>query len=478
MSSIIAPDFGYNRRWEILAFTSVGAFMAPLDGSIISVALPVMGPQLGLSFEGTLWVQAAYLLTMAVLLIPLGRLADQRGRLKFYLTGITLFTLGSVGAAASVGCTSIILARVVQGCGGALLSSTSSALVTAAFPACERGKAMGINVMSVYAGLSLGPPLGGFLVDSLSWHWIFLINIPIGIIVLLWGRRIGSAVVEARADRKLDLPGSIWLGSGLVSLLMPLTLHAKWGWTSTPTIALFAISVFSFITFFVRESSTTDPLIDLNLLRRNPVFAFGNLAALLNYMAIFAVGLLTSIWLQLAHGFSAAFAGWIMLGQPVVQSLLSPVAGRLSDRMGTRKLTILGMSMTGLGMLLLASIGKGAGLAAVVASLAIIGVGMASFSAPNSSAVMGSVERAQLSLAGAFLGSMRVIGMTLSVAILGGLAASHLGAGGWQDLLMLGSSGPGADAFIRGYSTAMFTGACFALLGVIACLPKPKIIRL
>ncbi|MDR0498790.1 MAG: MFS transporter [Holophagales bacterium] len=183
----MTPEHGYSRRWEILAFTSVGAFMAPLDGSIISVALPVMGSQLGLSFEGTLWVQAAYLLTMAVLLIPLGRLADQRGRLRFYLTGIALFTLGSLGAAMATGSTSLILARVLQGCGGALLSSTSSALVTAAFPPNERGRAMGINVMSVYAGLSLGPPLGGFLVDGLSWHWIFLINIPIGIAVMLWG---------------------------------------------------------------------------------------------------------------------------------------------------------------------------------------------------------------------------------------------------------------------------------------------------
>lgn len=446
--------------------------MAPLDGSIISVALPVMGAQLGLSFEGTLWVQASYLLTMAVLLIPLGRVADQKGRLKFYLMGTTLFTLGSVGAAASIGGTSIIAARMLQGSGGALLSSTSSALVAASFPACERGKAMGINVMSVYAGLSLGPPLGGFLVDILSWHWIFLINIPIGIVVLLWGRRLRGAVPEIRVDRKLDIPGSIWLGVGLATMLMPLTLHAKWGWTSAPTLILFAISFVSFLAFFMRERNTVEPLIDLDLLRRNPSFAFGNVAALLNYIAIFAVGLLTSVWLQLAHGFSATYAGCIMLGQPIVQSLLSPFAGRLSDKVGTRALTIFGMVMTAIGMMLLTLLGQGAGLFAIVASLAVIGVGMASFSAPNSSAVLGSVERTQLSLASAFLGSMRVIGMTLSVAILGGLAASRLGEGGWQNLLVQGPGGPGADAFIWGYRTAMLTGACFALLGALACLPK------
>jgi len=467
----MTPDHGSNRRWEILAFTSVGAFMAPLDGSIVSVALPIMGRQLGLSFEGTLWVQASYLLTMAVLLIPLGRLADHRGRLKFYLAGITLFTLGSIGAALAAGSTSIILARVVQGSGGALLSSTSSALVTAVFPANERGKAMGINVMSVYAGLSLGPPLGGFLVDSLSWHWIFLINIPIGVAVLLWGRRLYRAMSEEiHTKHKLDAPGSMWLGLAMITLLLPLTLHARWGLTSTPALALFALSTISFAAFAIRERSASEPLIDINLLRHNPTFAFGNLAALLNYMSLYAVGLLTSVWLQLVQGLPARHAGWIMLGQPVVQSLLSPITGRLSDHIGPRVLTTAGMLMTALGMLLLGCFAQGAGLATIVAALAVVGIGMASFSAPNGSSVMGSVERHQLGLAGAFLGTMRVTGMTLSVAILGGLAASHLGGGGWQALLEHGPDGPGADAFIWGYRTAMFTGTGLALLGAFACL--------
>ncbi|MDR1841702.1 MAG: MFS transporter [Holophagales bacterium] len=470
----MTPDAGFSRRWEMLAFTCVGAFMAPLDGSITSVALPVIGQRLGLSFEGALWVQASYLLTMAVLLIPLGRLADQRGRLNFYLAGIALFTMGSIGAALSVGGASIILARVIQGSGGALLTSTSSALVIAVFPASERGRAMGINVMSVYAGLSLGPPLGGFLVDSLSWHWIFLINIPIGIAVLLWGRRLRKVTPETRTEGRVDMPGAILLGLAMITLLLPLTLHAKWGLTSAPALALFVLSAISFVAFVLGERSASEPLIDIKLLRYNPQFAFGNVAALLNYMALYAVALLTSVWLQLVQGLSATHAGWLMLGQPVVQSLLSPVAGRLSDHIGARALTAFGMTMTALGMSLLAYFGRGAALGAIVASLAVVGVGMASFSAPNSSSVMGSVERRQLGLAGAILGTIRVTGMALSVAILGGLAASHLGDGGWQALLKYGPGGPGAKAFIWGYRTAMLTGAGFAVIGTIVCLVKQK----
>jgi len=472
-------NIGSSRRWEILAFTSIGALMAPLSGSIIAVALPKMGRDLHLSFEGTIWVQASYLLTMAVLMIPLGRIADQRGRMKFYLYGTALFTLGSIIAAISRGSAGIIIARVVQGLGGALLSSTSSALVTAAFPANERGKAMGINVMAVYGGLSLGPPLGGFLVDVFNWHGVFLMNVPVGIAILLWGRGLRGAVdedgaKEAGAVHKLDFPGCVLLGIGMLALLMPLTLHARWGLASAPTLSLFAVSVLSFLAFFMREKRAPEPLLDIKLLHQNPLFAYGNLAALLNYMGIFAVGMLTSVWLQLAQGFSAATAGWIMLGQPLVQALLSPVAGRLSDHFGTKMFTTLGMFLTALGMALLGCLTRESGFAAIIASLAVVGVGMASFSAPNTSSVMGSVRRDSLSLAGAVLGTTRVMGMTMSVAILGGLAASHLGQGGWQDLLKFGPSGPGADAFMWGYRTAMLTGAGFVLLGFFACLVRDR----
>jgi EmrB/QacA subfamily drug resistance transporter len=434
-----------------------------------------MGEELHLSFEGTLWVQAAYLLTMAVLLIPLGRLADQRGRLKFYLIGTALFMLGSAVVAMAQGTASIIAARVVQGSGGALLSSTSTALVTAAFPSYERGRAMGIITMAVYAGLSLGPPLGGFMIDSLSWHWIFLINIPIGAIVLLWGRRLRKAITEVRSDQGIDLPGSILLGLGLTALLLPLTLHVKWGWASPASLTSFAISIVSFAAFFVREKIASEPLVDLKMLRGNPPFAFGNLATLLNYMAIAAIGILTSVWLQLAKGFTPIEAGWIMLSQPVVQSALSPITGRLSDHIDARALTTFGMAMTVLGMVLLACLGKDAGFASIIIVLAVVGIGMASFSAPNSGAVMGSVGRNQLGLAAAFLGAMRSMGMTIGVAILGGMAAAHLGDGGWQDMLnRSGGTGEGADAFIRGYRAAMLTGAGLAFLGIFACLPAKK----
>jgi MFS family permease len=221
------------------------------------------------------------------------------------------------------------------------------------------------------------------------------------------------------------------------------------------------------------EKRVASPLIDLDLLRRNRLFAAANLAALLNYMALYAVSVLTAVQLQLVMGHPARVAGWVLMGQPVMMTVLSPFAGRLSDRIGSRALATSGMVLVAAGMVLLGSLGGGAGLWKVVGSLAVVGLGMAAFSAPNTSAIMGAVDRTQLGVASAFLATMRVTGQALSVAFLGGIAASRLGSGGWR-LLLAKASGPAAGAFAWGYSAAMFTGAGLALLGAWASLTRHR----
>jgi len=453
--------------------------MAPLDGSIVAVALPRMGPVLHLSFADSMWVQAAYLLAMAVTLIPLGRLADQWGKVRFYQAGILIFTLGSLAAAMSVNGPSLVASRVLQGIGGALLSATSAAIVTSAFPAEERGRALGINVMAIYAGLSVGPPLGGFLVDHFGWPWIFLVNLPVGILTLLWGWTLLPSVAhEPVRGEKLDLGGSILMAIMLVALIVPLTFSSQWGFRSGATWGLLLVAPVALWAFIKVERRTAWPLIDLTLLTQNRLFATANLAALLNYCALYAVSVLTAVQLQLVLGHPARVAGWVMMGQPVMQSALSPVSGRLSDRLGSRLLATSGMVIVALGMILLGLQGRGAGLAGIMASLAVVGLGMAAFSAPNTSAIMGSVKRQQLGVAGAFLGTMRVTGQALSVALLGGIAASRLGTGGWRLLLHQGAAaGPAIEAFAWGYRAAMFTGAFLALLGAWASLSRNTRIR-
>jgi MFS family permease len=254
----------------------------------------------------------------------------------------------------------------------------------------------------------------------------------------------------------------------LIGLLVPLTFASEWGWHSPRVWTLLVLAALALVGFQARERRAKVPLIDLDLLRQNRLFATANLAALLNYMALYAIAILTAVQLQLVQGRSAKVTGWIMLGQPLMQACLSPLAGRLSDRVGSRLLSTTGMVLVAVGMALLAILGRSQAMVPIVAALALVGVGMAAFSAPNTSAIMGSVDRSQLSVAGAFLGTMRVTGQALSVAILGGIAASHLGPGGWRALLRVGGSPQAAAAYAQGYRAAMLTGAVLALLGAWA----------
>ena len=474
----ITPEDAHRRRWQLLALTSVGAFIAPLDGSIVSVALPSMGSDLRLSFAASMWVQAAYLLTTAVLLIPMGRLADQYGRVRFYLMGIAIFALGSLLAALSINGAWLIGSRIVQGAGGALMIATAAAITTAAFPPNERGRALGINVMAVYIGLSVGPPLGGLLVDSLGWRWIFFINLPIGLMVFGWGSMMLPQSERVDDAPRVDVVGATLLGLFLINLLVPLTFATEWGWAAPLTIGLLVISAASLVGFVVVERRVKWPILDLNLLLHNRLFAAANFAALLNYMALFAISVLTAIHLQIVQGRSASATGLLILSQPLIMAALSPFSGRLSDRIGSRVLATGGMVAIATGMVLLGLMPEQAPVWQVAAYLALVGLGMASFSAPNASAIMGSVRRDQLSVASSFMGTMRTAGQALSVALLGGIAASQLGRLGGRLLFTHGGSGASGlatkavDGYAQGYTYAMLAGAALALLGALVSLTR------
>jgi EmrB/QacA subfamily drug resistance transporter len=478
LSRITAED-AHRRRWELLALSSVGAFMGPLDGSIVAVALPAMSPSLHLSFGAVMWVQAAYLLAMAVLLIPLGRLADQHGRVRYYLIGTAVFTIGSLLAALSMNGAWLIVSRVIQGGGAALMVATSAAIVTAVFPPQERGKALGINVMAVYIGLTVGPPLGGILVDTLGWRSIFLINIPIGVLVLAWGWLLLPRSERVEGAPRVDFVGAGLLGAFLIALLVPLTFAPEWGWAAPLTIGLLVLSAASLVAFVIVERRVESPVFDLDLLLHNRLFAAASFAALLNYMALAAISVLTAIFLEVVQGRSASLTGLLILSQPLLMAILSPFSGTLSDKIGSRVLATGGMVAIALGMVLLAAMPTTAPVWMVAGDLAVVGLGMAAFSAPNMSAVMGSVRRDQLSVASAFVGTMRTSGQALSIALLGGIAASQLGRVGSRLLFTHGRGAGSAvlaeqavSGYAQGYRYAMLAGAALALIGAAVSLTR------
>lgn len=457
------------RRWYALAIMSIGTFMTPFDASIVAVALRDMGESLDLSYSTALWAQAAYLLVASILLIPVAGLADSRRPVALNLLGATIFAAGSVVAGSATSGGVMILGRCIQGAGGAFMFSTAGGIVTAAFPPSQRGRALGLNVTAVYVGLTLGPVIGGLIASNASWRWIFFINVPIAAATVIGG---WSLLRAERRERRGVLPrevhidwvGAALLGAALVALFVPLTFSPLWGWGSPATIVPLFLTVVLLAVFVMVERRVREPMLPLALVTKNRAFAAANTAALLNYLAVFAVTTLTSVYLIVVVDLSAQRTGSLLLIQPVLMAVLSPFTGRLSDKVGSRVLATLGMVLVAAGMAQLAFVSEALGR--VLFALATIGIGMAFFSAPNMSAVMGSVDRSQLNLASGFLAMMRFSGQGLSIAVLGSIAAWKLGPVGAR-IIFLGEEGSAAHApaFATGYRTAMLVGAALALAG-------------
>lgn len=468
-------------RWRVLVLSSLAMFMGTLVTTIVAVALPVLGPALTLSYSEALWVQAAFVLTMSVFLIPAGRLADRQGLMRYFLTGIAVFGVFSVACSLAFSGPFMIAARCLQGAGSAMAAATSGALVTTVFPPNERGRGLGLNAMAGYLGLMAGPPIGGLIVGHTSWRWIFLINVPIAAAIFVNGwflleaerrdrsARREQALVGGRAS--LDWLGTILLALVLVSLLVPLIFVPFWGWLSPLTLGLLGCFVVLLVAFCLVESRVHDPLLDLDLVRKNRLFASATSAAFLNYAAVYGVTTLTAVFLQIGQGYSPQRAGLMLLVQPLFMTALSPVFGWLSDQVGSRLLATAGMFLVAAGTAQLGVLPSPAPASRVVLALSTVGLGMAAFSSPNMSSVMGAVARPQLSLASGFLGTMRTAGQGVSVALLGAVAASGLGPTGGR-VLFLGeqASEAAAATFSEGFRTAMVVAAGLAFAGGLVTL--------
>ncbi len=475
---------------------SVGVFLATLDSTIVSVALPVISSDLQLTYSEALWVQAAYLLIVTVLLIPVARWSERRGPYLVYWVGNLLFGLFSIMVALSFNGLFLIAARVLQGAGGALVITTSAAIVAAAFPPEERGRALGLNMMGSTIGQTLGPALGGLIVTHLSWPWIFLIKVPVVGITLIagWnllgaerrdmaagtnerGRQHNRASTSAPGSQqnRIDIRGAALLGVLLSALFVPLIFSPIWGWNSWRTIGpLASVIVFAAIFVYV-EGRTQDPILDLGLFKHSRVFTAANTASVLFMAASYGVTIFTAVFLQVVQGRSAQTAGFLLLTQPAIMTIITPLAGRLSDRLGSRGLSAFGMlvAAAGTGQLALFSVETPTWRVAV--ALVTLGIGLSIFSSPNFSAIMGSVDRSKLEVASGMFTTSRFCGMGVSIAILGAIAASKLGPEGGRVILLGTSAGiENAQAFNTGYQEAMLAGTGFALLAALVSLVRER----
>ncbi len=419
-------DMGDQSAKRITLFVvTLAAFLTPFDGSAINIALPSIGKEFSMDAVSLGWVATAYLLASAMFLVPFGRIADIYGRKRIFTVGLLIFTAASLFMVLCGSSAMLICLRIFQGFGSAMIFGTGVALLISVFPAQERGKALGINVAAVYSGLSVGPFLGGLLTSHFGWRSIFLVNIPLGLLATaLVSIKLKEEWAEAKGE-KFDLSGSIIYCLGLIAIIYGFSSFSRWGaTTSSGLILLGAISIFGFIAW---ETKVKNPVLNINLFRGNRVFVLSNLAAFIHYSATFAVAFFLSLYLQYIKKLDPQSAGTILVFQPVVMAVCSPFAGRLSDRIEPRIVASMGMALTAAGLFILAVLQRDTPVGFVIADLALLGLGFALFSSPNTNAVMSSVEKRFYGVASGTLGTMRLTGQMLSMGIAMLIFAVHIG---------------------------------------------------
>ena len=450
-----------NTRQSVLFATTASAFLAPVMASSINIALPAIGKEFALNAIALGWVASAYLLTSAAFVLTFGKLADIYGRRRVYQCGLTLFAAASVLCALAPSAALLIAFRAAQGVGAAMVFGTGIALLTSVYPANVRGKALGINVASTYAGLSLGPVIAGALTEYVGWRSLFWANAAATLLIL-------AAVLLNIREEWAGTPGERvdWLGAAFSSATLIFIMIGVARLPKPAGIALICAGCAGLAAFVAWESRAAFPLLNMRLFRANRVFAFANLAALINYSATFAISFLLSLYLQYIKGLTPKQAGLTLIAQPAVMAILSPLCGRLSDRMSSRTLASSGMAIIVIGLGLLSRLTTDDSMTFLIAAQMLLGFGFALFSSPNTNAIMSAVEKPDYGVAAAALATMRSTGQAFSLGVAMLMFALFLGD------VKLSEAAPAQ--FLRSLDTAFFVFAALCVIGVFASLARGK----
>ncbi|MHB9035581.1 MAG: MFS transporter [Armatimonadota bacterium] len=409
-------------KWLVLALVGTGTFMSTLDVSIVNVAMPTLTSVFKTTVATSQWFVLAYTFAITILLLTFGKLGDLLGRKRVYTCGILVFIIGSLASGLSTSAMMLIIARALQGIGSAVTMSTGPALVTEAFPPRERGKSLGLIGSAVALGLLSGPLVGGVLVQYASWRWMFFINVPVGIalVILIFAKVRGF---NNRRDGRLDVLGSVLMAAALSLVLFGLTFGEDLGWSSPGTIGLLAAGAFTGWTFIMVERRAAHPVLDLSLFK-NREFAVGSFAAWTNYAAIMPISVFIPFYLQSILHFQPGMVGLTLAFGPLTLAFVAPISGALSDKIGYRVLTSTGLVIVGLGTASMRSLGPHSGWLDVIWRLVLISLGSALFASPNSSSIMGSVHGRDLGIASGVVALARNLGMVSGVAIAGAIITS------------------------------------------------------
>jgi EmrB/QacA subfamily drug resistance transporter len=406
----LTPDKSLER--SALFVATLTSFMGPFTISSVNVALPTIQAEFSADAVLLGWVATSFLLAMAVFLVPFGKAADIYGRKKIFTWGLVLYTFSSFLAAFSFSMKMLITMRILQGFGSAMSVTTGMAILTSVFAPSKRGRAIGIYVSAVYIGLSVGPFAGGFIARYLGWRSIFVVVVPFGVVsVFMTMRYLKGEWADARGE-KLDIRGSVLYGFSILALVYGASLLPRMVAVYLIILGLAGLGIF--IRF---EMSVRYPVFEVRLFNQNKLFTFSSLAALINYSATFSLTFLLSLYLQYIKNIPPQYAGSILIAQPIVMAVFSPLAGRLSDKIEPRLIASAGMMITAIGLFSLVFIGAGTSKVLIVLTLAFLGFGFSLFSSPNMNAIMSAVENRHFGIASGTVATMRLLGQMTSMAI-------------------------------------------------------------
>ena len=414
----------YGRKWYVMAAVAMSIFLATIDGSIVNVALPTLVRDLNTDFATVQWVVLSYLLAQTTLMLGVGRWGDMIGKKSIYTAGFVVFTAGSVLCGLAPTVYWLIGFRVVQAVGAAMTLALGMGIVTEAFPPGERGQALGIVGTLVSLGVVVGPTLGGILIEALSWHWIFFVNLPVGIIGTLMAYRFVPDF-KPSGRQQFDYWGAVTLFISLLALLLALTTGQSIGFTQP--IILLLLTVFAvFLAIFIRvEWRSQQPMIDLRLFR-NTLFSVNLITGFITFVCIAGTFILLPFYLEDVLGYNTRQVGLLLATLPIFLGITAPISGSLSDRFGTRPITVAGLAILLIGYYAASTFNSQTNTLGFVLRLIPIGIGMGVFQSPNNSAIMGAAPRERLGIASSLLSITRTLGQTVGIAILGAIWAARV----------------------------------------------------
>jgi EmrB/QacA subfamily drug resistance transporter len=444
----------FSRKWYVMAAVAMGTFLATIDGSIVNIALPTLTRAFDAQFATVQWVVLAYLLTVTTLMLSVGRLADMRGKKPIYVAGFAIFTLGSALCGLSPSVYALVAFRVLQGVGAAMTMALGMAIVTESFPPSERGRALGISGAVVSVGIVVGPTLGGVIIGALSWHWIFFVNLPIGLLGILMVQRFVPAT-RPPGGQRFDFLGAATLFMALLALLLALTVGQEAGFAAPEVLALFGAAALLSALFVLIELRTEQPIIDLRLFQ-NSLFSVSLVTGFIIFICLAGATILMPFFLENVLGYGPRQVGLLLAVVPIGLGLAAPVSGSLSDRYGTRPMTVIGLAILLVGYTTVSTLNEGTTALGYALRFLPIGIGMGVFQSPNNSSIMGAAPHERLGIASGMLAVTRTLGQTTGIAVLGALWAGRVtyytgGAAG------SGATSAPASAQVAGlHDTALF----------------------